>query len=296
MSLMLHKTRSDRTVDVFLYIVLTLFGLATLFPIYYVVVMSVTPIEQVIKNGGFVIWPNSLTFEAYKHIFGSARIPRSLGITVFITVVGTTLNLLVTALLAYPLSKKHLPFRNIMLFIVVFTMLFDGGLIPLYLLVSAIGLNETLWALIVPSLVSAFNMLIMKTYFENLPDGLEEAARVDGCGELRTLFQIVLPLSMPIMATLGLFYAVHHWNTFFHAIMFITDKSLHPIQVVLRSMIQSSSVNAELELQNQGMFETLPPETVKMAAVVVTILPIIIVYPFLQKHFMKGFLLGSIKG
>lgn len=298
MSLILqkHKTTADRSVDLILYIILTLFGLATLFPIYYVIVMSVTPIDQVIKNGGFVLWPNSLTFEAYKQIFGSVRVPRSLGVTVIITVVGTTLNLFVTAILAYPLSKKQLPARNIMLFIVVFTMLFDGGLIPLYLIVSSLGLNDTLWALIIPTLVSAFNMLIMKTYFENLPEGLEEAARVDGCGELRTLFQIVLPLSMPIMATLGLFYAVHHWNTFFHAIMFITDKSLHPIQVVLRSMIQSSSVSGELELQGQNMHETLPPETVKMATVVVTILPIIIVYPFIQKHFMKGFLLGSVKG
>lgn len=296
MSLVTYRTKSDQMVDYTLIIILTLFGLATIFPIYYVVIMSVTPIVEVIKNGGFVLWPEQFTLEAYKHIFSSARIPRALGVTVFLAVVGTALNLSVTTLLAYPLSKKEIPGRNIVLMGVVFTMLFQGGLIPLYLVVTAVGLNETIWALIFPGLVSAFNMLIMKTYFENLPSEIEEAARVDGCGALRTLLQIVLPLSMPIMATLGLFYGVNHWNTYFHAIMFITDKSMQPIQVVLRSMIHNPSVSAELEVANTMLMSKLPPETVKMATVVVTIAPIIAVYPFLQKYFIKGMLLGSIKG
>ncbi|RAV08247.1 carbohydrate ABC transporter permease [Paenibacillus contaminans] len=296
MSIVLKPTKTDRVIDAAFITVLSLFGLTTLFPLYYVVVMSVTPFIEVIQNGGFVMLPKSFTLDAYKQILSSPRVPRALGVTVLLAVCGTFLNLLVTMLLAYPLSKKKIPGRNLVLFMIVFTMMFSGGLIPLYLIVSSMGMNNTLWALIIPGLVSAFNMLIMKSYFEGLPEEIEEAARVDGCGELRTLWQIVLPLSMPILATLGLFYGINHWNTYFHAIMFITDKELQPIQVVLRSMIITPNVSTELQLAGQFQMQRLPPETVKMATVVVTILPIIAIYPFLQKHFMKGFLLGSIKG
>lgn len=296
MSLVLQKTKSDYVFDTILYIILILFGLVTLFPLYYVIVMSITPFIEVIANGGFVLFPSSVTLEAYQQIFSSSRIPQALGVTVFIAVVGTALNLAVTMLLAYPLSKKEIPGRNLILFMVVFTLLFSGGLIPLYLIVSSLGLTNTIWSLILPTLVSAFNTLIMKTYFQNLPIELEESARVDGCGEIRTLIQIIIPLSMPIIATLGLFYGVQQWNTYFHAIMFITKSDLQPIQVVLRSMIQTPNVGSELQLTNQSSIQQLPPETVKMATIVVTIVPIIAVYPFLQKHFMRGFLLGSIKG
>lgn len=296
MSLVLHKTPSDRVFDTFLLVFMTLFTLATLFPLYYVIVISITPITEVIAKGGFVLFPTSVTLEAYEQIFSTARVPRALGVTIFLATVGTALNLVFTTLLAYPMSKREIPGRNIVLFMVVFTMLFGGGLIPFYLVVSSLGLNNTLWALIIPGLVSAFNMLIMKTYFENLPKEMEEAARVDGCSDMRTLLTIILPLSMPIMATLGLFYGVNHWNTYFHAIMFITDTELQPIQVVLRRMITTSAVSAELEISNPNMIQKLPPETVKMATVVVTIIPIIMIYPFLQKHFIRGFLLGSIKG
>lgn len=296
MSLVVQPTQKDRMIDTVLIILLSLFGLATLFPLYYVVVMSITPFIEIIENGGFVLWPQNITFDAYKQIMSSVRVPRALGVTVILAIGGTLLNLLVTMLLAYPLSKKMIPGRNVVLFMIVFTMLFSGGLIPLYLIVNALGLNNTLFALVIPGLVSAFNMLIMKSYFEGLPEEVEEAARMDGCGELRTLFKIIIPLSMPILATLGLFYAINHWNTYFHAIMFITDKELQPIQVVLRSMIVSPNVGSELQLTNQFQMQRLPPETVKMATVVVTIFPIIVLYPFLQKHFMRGFLLGSIKG
>lgn len=295
MSFILKKTKSDYVVDFFIYLSMTLFGLATLFPLYYVVVMSITPIAEVLRNGGFVVWPNEVTFEAYKYIFSSDRIPNALKITVLITVVGTFFNLVVTMFLAYPLSKRFLPGRNIVLIGIVFTMLFSGGLIPLYLIVRATHLLNTIWALIIPGLVSAFNMLIMKTYFENLPAEIEEAAKVDGCSDMQTLFKIVLPLSMPIIATLGLFYGVGHWNEYFKGIMYLTDKDMMPIQVVLRNMIVTPSVSTELGI-NASDLQQLPPETVKMATVVVAIIPIILVYPFLQKYFVKGMLLGSIKG
>lgn len=296
MSFVLHKTKSDRVIDTILYIFLTLFGLATLFPIYYVFVMSVTPIEVVLQKGGFVLFPTKITFEGFAAIFASKVLPQALKITVIITIVGTAMNLFVSALTAFPLSRKQLPGKNTVLFMIVFTMLFSGGLIPLYLTVSATGLLNTIWALLIPGLVSAFNVLIMKTFFENLPEDLEEAAKVDGSNEFSTLMRIILPLSKPIMATLGLFYGVNHWNTYFAGIMYINNRDLQPIQVVLRNMLQAQNVSQELLVQNPAMIQLLPPETMKMAAVVVTIIPVIAVYPFLQKYFVKGFLLGSVKG
>ncbi|NOU75370.1 ABC transporter permease subunit [Paenibacillus sp. LMG 31458] len=295
MSFILKKNKTDRIIDTVLYTSLVIFGFATLFPLYYVAVMSVTPIAEVLRNGGFVLWPQHVTFDAYYYIFKSNRIPDALKITIMVTTLGTFCNLLITSLLAYPLSKKYLPGRNAVLVSIVFTMLFSGGLIPLYLVVSATGLLNSIWALIIPGLVSSFNMLIMKSYFENLPAEVEEAAKVDGCSDLQVLGRIVLPLSMPIVATLGLFYGVNHWNAYFGGIMYVTDPSLMPIQVVLRNMIVTPSVSQELGLNVQDL-QVLPPETIKMATVVVATLPILIIYPFLQKYFVKGMLLGSIKG
>ncbi|TYP76384.1 carbohydrate ABC transporter permease [Paenibacillus methanolicus] len=295
MSRILHRTKPDKAADTLIYAVLALFALSALFPLYYVFIVSVTPYAEVMKNGGFVIWPKQFTLEAYREIFASPRIPQALRITAFITVVGTALNLAVTTLLAYPLSKKSLAGRNFVLMALVFTMIFSGGMIPLYIVVRGLGLYDTVWALIIPGMVSTFNLLIVKTYFENLPAEVEEAARVDGCGDLGTLVRIVLPLSAPIMATIGLFYGVNHWNEYFKGIFYLSDKTLMPMQVVLRSMIQSPNVSTELSLNSLAL-NALPPETIKMAVVVVATLPLLVIYPFLQKYFVKGALLGSVKG
>ncbi|MBP1995577.1 carbohydrate ABC transporter permease [Paenibacillus eucommiae] len=291
----LSKSKSDRIVDAILYGILGLFSLATLFPIYFVFIMSITPYTEVLRNGGFVIFPTEITLEAFRTIFGSNVVPRALQITIFVTVVGTACNLAITTMLAYPLSKKFLPGRNIILMGIVFTMLFSGGLIPTYLTVRATGLMNSIWALIIPGLVSTFNMLIMKTYFQGLPDEIEEAAKVDGCSDIGTMLKIVLPLSMPIMATLGLFYGVSHWNAYFGGIMYLSDRTLYPLQVVLRNMIISPAISQELAVP-QSALEALPPETIKMATVVVAIVPVLVVYPFLQKYFIKGMLLGAVKG
>lgn len=296
MTILAHRSKADRAVDWAIYVVLGLFGLVTVFPIYYVFVMSVTPLTEVLRSGGFTLWPHSFTLEAYKWIFSSPIIPRALRITITVTALGTLLNLIVTTLLAYPLSKKFIPGRTGILLAIVFTMLFSGGLIPLYLVVRATGLMDTIWALIIPATVSTFNMLIMKTYFENLPQELEEAARIDGCGEFQTLGRIVLPLSLPIIATLGLFYGVYHWNAYFYGIMFLQDRALYPIQVVLRNMITTQAVSQELNLTNTSAIQQLPPETIKMATVTIAIAPILILYPFVQKYFIKGMLIGAIKG
>ncbi|TMV47613.1 carbohydrate ABC transporter permease [Paenibacillus mesophilus] len=272
------------------YALLALVGLAAVVPLLYVFSVSLTPFAEVLKHGGYVLIPKELTFNAYKKLIGTSTIPRSLLVTVYITVVGTTINLILTSLIAYPLSRKQLPGRRFFLLMVVFTLLFSGGIIPTYLVVKATGLIDSLWALILPTAVSSFNVLIMKSFFEQLPEELFESARIDGAKEFLILFRLVVPLSLPVMITVGLFYAVGHWNSFFSAIMYVTDRSLFPLQVVVREILmltQQPLENAE---------DQVPTVTMQMAAVVFASLPVLVIYPFLQKHFTKGMLLGSIKG
>ncbi|WP_284646645.1 carbohydrate ABC transporter permease [Paenibacillus silviterrae] len=280
----------DRLFNTVIYVILGLVGLAAVVPILYVVSVSLTPYAEVLKNGGYVLIPKEITFQAYHKILSSSSIWSSFKVTIFVTVVGTAVNLLLTMLLAYPISRKGLPHRSIFLFMVVFTLLFSGGIIPTYLVVKSTGLLDTVWALILPNAIWSFNVLIMKSFFENLPEELFESARMDGAGEFRILWQLVVPLSLPSIMTIGLFYAVGHWNQFFQAIMYITDRTLFPLQVIVREMLMLSQQTME-SAENM-----VPTVTMQMAAVIVASIPIIVVYPFLQKHFTKGMLLGSIKG
>jgi putative aldouronate transport system permease protein len=280
----------DRIVNTVVVFILGLAALAAIFPLMYVVSVSITPFSEVLKNGGFILIPRSVTFSAYHKLFTETNIPQAFWVTIFITVVGTLVNLVLTSLMAYPLSRRNLPGRSFFLLMVVFTMLFSGGIIPTYLIVKAMGLIDSVWSMILPNAIWSFNVLIMKSFFENLPEELFESARMDGAKEFRILWQIVLPLSVPSMLTIGLFYMVGHWNEFFQAIMYVTDRTLFPLQVVIREILmltQQPLENAE---------NMLPTETMQMAAVVAASLPIIIVYPFIQKHFTKGMLLGSVKG
>lgn len=282
--------RGDRVFDFANYALLSLVTAAVVFPLLYVVSVSLTPYSEVLKNGGFVVIPRQITFESYRIFLNDTLIPRAYGITLFITVVGTALNLLLTSLMAYPLSKRYLPGRTALLFLVAFTLLFNGGVVPTYLIVKMTGLVNSVWSMILPSVVWSFNLLIMKTFFEGLPQELDEAARIDGAGEWKILGRIVLPLSMPVMATVGLFYAVGHWNEFFQAIMYINDSSKYPLQVILRNIL-ASSMMPPLDAE-----DVLPSESLQMSAVLLSALPIIVVYPFVQKYFTQGMLLGSVKG
>ncbi|MCM3748701.1 carbohydrate ABC transporter permease [Paenibacillus pasadenensis] len=281
---------SDRIFDIFLYAILTAVALLSVIPMVYVVSISLTPYTEVLKNGGFILFPKSITFEAYRQLFSNNQIPRALFVTIFITVVGTAINIILTVLMAYPLSRKKLRGRSIFLMVIVFTMLFSGGLIPTYLVVKATGMTNTLWAMIVPSAIWTFNVLILKSFYESLPEDLFESARIDGAGEWRVLAGIVLPLSVPAMLTVGLFYTVGHWNDFFQAILYITNTDLHPLQVLVRNLLlESQNMNNQSDV-------ILPTVTLQMAAVVSASLPILAVYPFIQKHFTKGVLVGAIKG
>ncbi|WP_054024044.1 carbohydrate ABC transporter permease [Bacillus sp. FJAT-28004] len=289
---MIKLTIGEKAWQATVYIILILLSLLCLLPFLYVVAVSVTPESEVVRRG-IVIIPESFTFVAYKEVFISNGIGQAYKITLFRTIVGTALNVFFTVIAAYPLSKKYLPGRSPFLIFIVFTMMFSGGLIPTYLLVRSLGLLNSPWVLIIPHLISAFNLVIIKGFFEQLPAEIEESARVDGASELQSLWKIILPLSMPVLATISLFYAVGHWNSYFDAIVYINDSNLMPLQVVLRNILLNIANQSAESIASSG---TVSQFAVQMAAVVVTTIPILIVYPFMQKHFTKGMLMGSIKG
>lgn len=284
------KGLEDKIVNSIVFVILTFVGMVTLFPLLYVVSMSVTPMSEVLKNGGYIVLPRNITFDAYRQLLLDPSIPRAFLVTVFVTAVGTVINMILTVLMAYPLSRKSLPIRSFILLFIAFTILFSGGLIPLYLTVKATGLLDSIWALILPGAIGAFYVLIMKSFFEQLPEEIFESARIDGAKELRVLLQIVIPLSVPSLLTISLFYIVGHWNGFFQAIMFITDRELYPIQVIVRNILMRSQNVTE------NADAPIPTESVQMAAVVIASLPVIVIYPFIQKYFAQGMLIGSIKG
>lgn len=280
----------DRCFNASMYVILGGFAILCIFPLMYVVSVSLTPYSEVLRNGGFVVIPRNITLDAYRLFLDDSRILNSYGVTIFITAVGTAINIPLTILLAYPLSKKDLPGGNGVMFFVLFTMLFNGGMIPRYLIVKAFGLIDSIWSLIIPIAIAPYNVILMRTFFRSLPTDLFEAAFIDGAGETRTLLRIAMPLAMPAIMTNVMFYGVTHWNTFMSAILYITDTDLQPLQVVLRGII------AGTEQMVEAAEYSAPTETLKMAAVVLTALPIIIVYPFIQKHFTSGMLVGAIKG
>ncbi|MBO4367870.1 MAG: carbohydrate ABC transporter permease [Clostridia bacterium] len=285
---LLSATASEKIFDTCVMVILAILFLLWFFPLLYVVLASVTPYKDVIK-GSLLIIPSSITFTGYSYIFNSTNIFASFRNTLIITVCGTALSMTVSVLLAYPLSKKELPGRALLLKLLVFTMYFSGGLIPTYMVVRNVGLQNTIWAMIVPGALSVYNMLLIKSYFESLPAGLLDAAIIDGCGPMRTLIQIALPLSLPVLMSVMLFYMVGYWNTYYSYVYYCYDKSLRPLQVVLHEIIQRATGEAEAE-------EYIPTITVQMSAIVFACLPIICVYPFLQKYFTKGVMLGAIKG
>ncbi|WNQ13240.1 carbohydrate ABC transporter permease [Paenibacillus aurantius] len=286
------KTIGNRLFDMFNYAVLLLMALLCVLPFVYVLAVSFASPAEVAK-GGLILWPKEWSLASYRYIFSTDTLFRSLLVSIYITVVGTFINLLFTSLMAYPLAKPHLRGRQAILLAVLFTMLFGGGMIPTYFVVKALHLTNTLWSLMIPGAISAFNLIVLKNFFQQIPDGLEDSARIDGCNDVGVLFRIVLPLSLPAMATFGLFYAVGHWNQFFNAILYINDNTKWPIQVLLREIvILASSSIGDNSIDNTE----IQPLTIRMAVIVFATVPILLVYPFLQKHFAKGVMLGSVKG
>ncbi|TDG00608.1 carbohydrate ABC transporter permease [Paenibacillus piri] len=291
------KDRSfgSRLFDAFNYTFLSLFALATVLPFIYVVAGSFTSPEEMIMKK-FVLFPTQFSLAGYKYIFSSNIILSSLGVTIFVTAAGTLINLLFTCLMAYPLARKDLDGRRPILLMVIFSMLFSGGMIPTYLIVKELGLLNSFWALLLPGAISAFNLIVLKNFFQQMPEGMEEAAKIDGCNDLRILFQIVMPLSLPAIATFALFYAVGHWNSFFSAVLYINDNRMWPVQVWLRQIVILSQGGIGDSTAFDQTYIVPPAQIIKMAVIVISTLPILCVYPFLQKHFAKGAMIGSVKG
>lgn len=277
------------------YFVLSLITLIIMIPFWYVLCVSVTPYSIFSEKNGLVLFPTSLSFDYFAYLLKKGSlIYNAYGVTIRNTAAGVLLALLLTAAAAYSLAEKKLPGRRIIMLIFVFTMLFKGGLIPTYITIKNLGLLNTDYVLILVMAFSAFNMIIMKSFFEGIPDSLKESAAIDGASEVRTLRSIVLPMSMPVIASIGLLYMVTYWNDFFNALLYVTDWHKAPVQLVLRTIIASSSLPPEL-LEAAGR---TPPPTIgiQMAAIVIVALPMMVLYPFIQKYFEQGMLIGSVKG
>lgn len=272
-------------------VVLVLFSLSILTPILLVVSTSLADTEQLVRAGGFVLWPERPTLEAYATIFKGPMVLQSLGVSMLITAVGTILALFVTITMAYATSRSVLFGRPVVL-VVLFTLLFAPGLIPSFLMIRQLGLLDSLWSLILPGIFGAFNFVVMRSFFMNIPGELIESARIDGANDWQILWRIVMPLSKAVIAVVGLFYAVGFWNSFFNALLYINDHSKWPIQLLLRNFVVQGSGAAD----QLGITTTPPPQSIQMAVVVVALVPILMVYPFLQKHFAKGVITGAVKG
>ncbi|QCT01924.1 protein LplC [Paenibacillus algicola] len=268
-----------------------LLSASMLFPFLYIAAGSLSS-GTAILQGRVSIFPVEWTWVNYQAVFRNAAIWNSFVVTAFITVVGTFFNLLLTSLMAYGLARKELRGRTLIMLCIIFTMIFPAPLIPSYLLVKSLGMLNTLQALIVPSAISAFNLIIMISFFRSLPEGLLESARIDGAGEYRTWLSIAIPLSLPSITTIGLFYAVTHWNSYFAAIIYIRDPKLYPLQVKLRQLLVENDAEQMMQAVEVNLSSL---EGIKMATIIVATLPILFVYPFIQKHFIKGSMLGSIK-
>ena len=295
------RSRRDQNpfwAEIIMYGILLFLTLITLLPMMNVLARSLSGAAQVSANPAMIV-PQGLTLDAYRYIFDTPVLMRSFGVSVFATVVGTFCNMVVTTAAAYGLSKTDLPGHRLMMWFVIIPMLFSAGLLPTYMLIKDVGLLNSVWVLVVWGLVSPFNLILLRNFFWSIPSEIEEAARLDGASDLRTLWDIVLPLSKPVLATVSLFYAVAHWNDFFTGLFFITDNSKWPLQVVLRTIVIDQSMMG-MGGSNSPTGDTTrlvtSSENITAASIIFAVVPILLVYPFLQRHFVKGIMLGSVKG
>ncbi|CAG7644398.1 carbohydrate ABC transporter permease [Paenibacillus allorhizosphaerae] len=290
-----RPTLSERCFDLGNMLLLTLLMMVTIYPLIYVAFASISDAGQLMAFSGLLWKPLGFSLDAYASVFANPMILKGYANTFFVVVVGLVFNILLTSLGAYALSRKGLKYRKQIMLFIVFTMFFSGGLIPFYLVVKGVGLANTLWALIIPQAINTFNLILMKTAFESIPDALEESAKMDGANDFVILFRIVLPLSMPVIAVMLLYYGVSHWNSWFHALIFLQDRSMYPLQLILREIL----LQGEASTMAVGASDTdaaMLSVTLKYATIIVATVPILLVYPFLQKYFVKGALIGAIKG
>ncbi|MFD0617141.1 MULTISPECIES: carbohydrate ABC transporter permease [Paenibacillus] len=291
---------SDRIMYIFIYAFLIILTFVTFYPFWNALVISLNKGMDT-AMGGVTFWPRSFSLENYEVVFKDKRLLNGFGVSVLRTIIGTVLSILMTSIFAFGLSKKELMGRKFYMILCIITMYFSGGLIPTFLLIRSLGMMNSFWVFIIPGLISVWNMIIFRTFFNGLPAGLEESAKIDGCGNWGTFFRIVLPLSGPVIATLSLFTAIYHWNDWFTPSIYITNENLLPIQTMLKQILNSNIMseqmsNLDAAAQSQmSKMQSVTSKSLSMATMMVATLPIIMVYPFVQKFFVKGVLVGSLK-
>ena len=273
---------------------LTLVVVLTLYPFLFVAFASISEPTEMARHMGFLVAPLGFSLASYKLVLSNPMISAGYTNTLLYMSLGTSLNLLMTALGAYVLSRRRLMLRNLIMFFIVFTMFFSGGLVPYYLVVRGLGLANRMWALILPTAISTYNMIVMRTSFAQIPDSMEESAKIDGASDYRVLFQIIIPLAMPVVAVMILFYSVGHWNSWVPAMIFLRSRQKYPLQLVLREILIASSTDSMTTEASSADKEPIG-ETVKYATIMTATLPILFVYPFLQRYFIKGIMIGALK-
>ncbi|MDR2932730.1 MAG: carbohydrate ABC transporter permease [Oscillospiraceae bacterium] len=290
---MVDKSLSAKISQAVLIIVLTVISAIMVIPILHVVASSFSTQESLIQSR-FLLFPTDFSLDAYTYIFSTNTFFDGMKVSIFITVFGTVLKMIVTLMLAYALAHKSMPGRKIMNYAVLVTLVFNAGMIPNFMAITGYGLKNSLWALILPGLIDPFNLIVIRGFIQAIPEEIEESAKLDGANEARILFSIIVPLSMAAIATFSLFYAVVIWNSYFDAILYISDSKKFPVQVLLRQIVLMSGGLGDSSALGTDFY--VPPRTVRMAVITAATAPILFVYPFVQKHFAKGVMLGSVKG
>lgn len=295
------KKRKIHISTIFIYSVLCVLGVITLYPFIYILVLSFNDGYDTLK-GGIYFWPRKITLGNYIKVFQDGNILNAYGITLFRTVIGTLIGAMLCSMLAYALAHKDLPGRRLIVFFFFFTTIFSGGMIPYYILLRQLRLTQSIWVYVLPQLYNFFNIMLLRTYFETIPESIGESARIDGCGYSKIFFRMTLPLSKPVLATIMLFFGVAHWNEWFTGAYYVQNKALFPIATLLQNILNEATFeNATFDATKMhtgiaAAVNSTTPESLKMAFIMVMTLPILCVYPFLQKYFVKGVMIGSVKG
>ncbi|MBO5008644.1 MAG: carbohydrate ABC transporter permease [Clostridia bacterium] len=286
----------DKVFNVINISIMLLVIVVTLYPVIYLISKSLSSVEYV-KAGMVYLWPRGFSLSAYEEVFSNELFLTSYRNTIVYTVLGTTINLVMTTSMAYCLSRRNLVFRKSITLLVVFTMFFGGGMIPNFLLIKWLKMYDTIWALVIPGAISTYNMIIVRTYMQGIPEEIVESVRIDGANDIQIFIKMILPLSIPVIATIGLFYAVGHWNSYFNAMLYLDEKKTYPLQLILKEMI----VEQDMQGMSSNAFDVVneqPPssEMLVSASIVMSLIPVLIAYPFVQRFFIKGVMIGSVKG
>lgn len=287
----MSKLKKFTTMDYIIFVILAILGFIFLYPMYYTIIISFSDTYN-ITAGNINFLPKGFNFLAYKQILSNNRVPRAYFNSILYAVVGVLVNLVMTGLTAYPLSRKNFWGRSVFMKFITFTMFFSGGMIPIFLLVSNLGMLDSIWALVLPNAIWTYQMLIVRSFYMSIPESMHESATLDGASEFRIFLQIIVPLSKAAFATVGLFFFMGHWNSYFIPLIYLKDSAKYPLQIVLREMlIRGDNVNYNLAIP-----DNLTPEAMKNATIVVSMIPVMLVYPFAQKYFIKGMMIGAVKG